>query len=129
MVWKDEVAPEEVPLGSSGAEWRSGGTVDVDEAAPTTADGWAKGNEVGVGVFFDFTFPFAGPFPFPFTSFPGYEALTVAEEAQKLGAGIAAEDKAAAGGCKIATGTVEEGVVGGVDPETASGLLHSASCC
>ena len=53
MVWRDEVAPEEVPLGAFGAEWRSGWTADVDEAASTAADGWAEGNDVGVGVFFD----------------------------------------------------------------------------
>ena len=128
MVWRDEVAPEEVPLGACGAEWRSGWTADVDEAASTAADGWAEGNDVGVGVFFDFPFPFAGPFPFPITAFPG--ALTAAAEALKLGARDAAEDEAAAGGCEVATEVDEEEMSdGGVAPGTASGLLHSASCC
>ena len=57
MVWRDEVASGEVPVG---AEGRSGRAVDADEALPvalSAADGKAEVKVGGVGFFFDFPFP------------------------------------------------------------------------
>ena len=147
MVWRDEVASGEVPVG---AEGRSGRAVDADEALPvamSAVDGKAEVKVGGVGFFFDF------PFPFPLAillgqgasdeaagllgagaavaavAAGGVEAATTGVEAAAGGVDAAARGgEAAAGGVEAAC-EEEEKADGGIVPEMASGLLHSASCC
>ena len=123
MVGEDKDAPGEVPIG---AEGRSGWAVDVVEAFSAAADGKAEVKDEGVGVevFFDF------PFPFPLAALLGHGAPEGATEPLEVGAAVAAEGFGAARGGEVAAG-VDDGevAVGGVAPETTSGLLHSASCC
>ena len=120
MVWEDKDAPGEV---LTGAEGRSGWAVDVVEAFSAAADGKAEVKDEGVGVevFFDF------PFPFPLAALLGHGAPEGATEPPEVGAAVGF---GAARGSEVAAG-VDEGeiAVGGVVPETTSGLLHSASCC
>ena len=143
MVWRDEVASGEVPVG---AEGRSGRAVDADEALPvamSAADGKAEVKVGGVGFFFDF------PFPFPLAILLGQGASDEAAGLLGTGAAVAAGGvEAATAGVEAAAGGVdaaargieaaagveaaceeEEKADGGVVPEMASGLLHSASCC
>ena len=144
MVWRDEFAPGEVPVG---AEGRSGRAVDAVEAlsvALSAADGKAEVKVGGVGFFFDF------PFPFPLAILLGQGASDEAAGLLGAGAAVAAGgDEAATTGVEAAAGGVdaaarggeaaaggveaaceeEEKADGGIVPEMASGLLHSASCC
>ena len=126
MVWKDEVAPGEVPVG---AKW-SGRAVDAVEALSvelSAADGKAEVKVGGVGFFFDF------PFPFPLAILLGQGASDEAAGLQGAGAAVAAVAaggvEAATRGVEAAAGGVEAAADGGIVPGTASGLLHSASCC